>query len=363
MASNTSEQSMSIEAFTARSFEQSVVFGRPHLEVVPEMIERLGVRRAAVVTTAGHRAVGERVLAALVERGGGLLPMARMHTPVEVTEAALGELPDGDGIVSIGGGSAVGLGKALALRTGRKHIAIPTTYAGSEMTPTLGETQNGKKTTRRDARIVPQGVIYDVALTLGLPVETSMASGLNAVAHAVEALYAPDRNRLTVIAAAEAVRAMIGALRGVHSRPDDIEARTQALYGAWLAGQSLAATTMGLHHKLAHVLGGMFDLDHARLHAALLPHVVAFNAVAAGQQLAVLAEILGREDIGAGLAELTQGLGLSVSLASLGVDADAIGPVVEAVLGGEFVNPLVVTRQSLTALLGGAVAGRVAEWK
>jgi maleylacetate reductase len=354
---------MKIEAFTARSFEQSVVFGRPHLAVLPEMAERLGITHATVVTTPGHRQAGEGVKAALGERAGGLLAMARMHTPVEVSEAAMNQLPDGDGIVSIGGGSAVGLGKALALRTGRQHIAIPTTYAGSEMTPTLGQTENGRKTTIRDARIVPQGVIYDVALTLSLPVETSMASGLNAVAHAVEALYAPDRNRLTDIAAAEAVRAMVGALKGVHARTDDLEVRTQALYGAWLAGQSLATTTMGLHHKLAHVLGGMFDLDHARLHAALLPHVVAFNAAAAGPQLAPLAEIVAREDIGAALAELTQSLGLTISLANLGVDADAIEPVVEAVRSGEFVNPRAVTHEGLTALLAGALAGRVATWK
>jgi alcohol dehydrogenase class IV len=284
-----------------------------------------------------------------------------MHTPVEVTEKAMAALVESgaDGLVAIGGGSAVGLSKALALRTGLKHVVIPTTYAGSEMTPILGQTQNGEKIMARDARMVPQGVIYDVALTLGLPVDISMTSGLNAMAHAVEALYAPDRNRLTSLVATEAISALISALRRIHADPQDREARLEALYGAWFAGQSLAAVTMGLHHKLAHVLGGLYDLPHAPMHAVLLPHVVAFNENAAGDLLAPVARELDCPDAAQGLADLSRSLGVPDSLAALGMKAEGIGPAVEAVMAGKPANPREITREGLAALLEGALAGTI----
>ena len=186
-----------------------------------------------------------------------------MHTPVEVTERALENIGGADGLVSLGGGSAIGLGKALALRMGVPHIAIPTTYSGSEISPILGQTREGKKTTIRDKRVVPQAVIYDVALTLSLPLDVTASSGFNAMAHAFEALYALDRSPETDRIAVDAIEGFARALPTLVTTPKDEEARAAVLYAAYLSGRVLAARTMGLHHKLAHVLGGLYDLPHA----------------------------------------------------------------------------------------------------
>lgn len=346
---------MSISPFTSQSFDQRVVFGRDHVEALREMLDAFGVARPLVVSTG---AAGERIAEALGARVAGVFAQAKIHTPVEVTERALAVLleSEADGIVSIGGGSAVGLGKALAYRTGITHIAIATTYAGSEMTPVLGQTEDGRKTTLRDKRVVPQGVIYDVALTFSLPVDVAMTSGLNAMAHAVEALYAPDRTRLSSMVAEEAIAALVEALPAIHDDPHDLDARGRALYGAWFAGQSLAMTTMGLHHKLAHMLGGLYNLPHAPMHAALLPHVVAFNQVAAGDLLAPLVKALGSDDAARGLGDLARKIGAPTNLLGLGVETKDIAAAVEAVLAGSFANPRAVTADGVRGVLEAALA-------
>ena len=229
-----------------------------------------------------------------------------MHTPVEATEAALAAYAAAaaDCVVSLGGGSTIGLGKAIAVRTGADQVAVPTTYAGSEMTDILGETAEGRKTTRRDPAIRPETVIYDVALTMGLPPALTASSGLNALAHAVEALYAPDRNPVMTLFAAEAVAALAEALPALAVAPGDRAARGRALYGAWLCGAALGGTTMALHHKLCHVLGGAFGLPHSETHAVILPHAAAYNAPAAGALLAPVSAALGGAAPGPGLYDL-----------------------------------------------------------
>lgn len=225
---------------------------------------------------------------------------------------------DIDGLVAIGGGSTVGLSKALSLRTGLPQIALPTTYAGSEMTPILGETRDGVKTTQRNRDIVPDTVIYDVDLTLGLPARISAASGINAMAHAVEALYAADANPVTSMMAEQALAALAKALPAVHAAPADRDARADALYGAWLCGACLGAVGMSLHHKLCHVLGGTFDLPHAETHAIILPHALAYNA-AAVDAVTIIGRAIGCDDAPAGLFTLGRKLGLPASLQSLGM--------------------------------------------
>ncbi|MFD0804238.1 iron-containing alcohol dehydrogenase, partial [Streptomonospora algeriensis] len=206
-----------------------------------------------------------------------------VHTPVEVTREALAvaERAGADSVVAIGGGSAIGLAKAVSARTGLPQVAVPTTYAGSEATPTLGETQDGVKTTRRDPALAPGTVVYDAELTRTMPAGLSLTSALNALAHAVEALWARDRTAATDGLASEAVEGVLAALPKVLNEPAAIGGRERLQSAAWLAGLCLAQTTMGLHHQLAHALGGTFDLPHAELHALLLPHVMAFNLPAA----------------------------------------------------------------------------------
>lgn len=219
--------------FAYNSQQYRVVFGSGTAARLNEEVERLGIRRVLVLTTSEQRDQGARLGAQLGSRLAGVFADARMHTPVEITEAAMAvvQAQDIDGFVAIGGGSTVGLGKALSSRTGLPHIATPTTYAGSEMTPILGETQHGIKTTRRSQDLIPDTVIYDVDLTLGLPSRISAASGMNAIAHAVEALYAEDANPLTSLMAEEGIAALGRALPRIVVAPSDGAARHDALYG------------------------------------------------------------------------------------------------------------------------------------
>jgi alcohol dehydrogenase class IV len=284
---------------------------------------------------------------------------ARMHTPVEVTEAAIAvvQAQDIDGFVAIGGGSTIGLGKALSLRTGLPHIAMPTTYAGSEMTPILGETQHGVKTTQRSQDLIPDTVIYDVDLTLGLPPRVSAASGMNAIAHAVEALYAENANPLTSLMAEEGIAALGRALPRIIVAPSDDTARHDALYGAWLCGTCLGTVGMSLHHKLCHVLGGSFDLPHAETHAIVLPHVVAYNAVAAPEAMVRIARALGETDAARALHGLARRLGLPKTLAEIGMPESGIDRAADMAVLNAYANPRPVDRASVRELIAAAYRG------
>ena len=214
--------------FVYRANRGRIVFGSGTIDSVPDELELLGVRRALVLTTPAQEADGTALGKRLQDHAAGVFAGAAMHTPVDVTAAALRAVADSeaDGIVALGGGSTTGLGKALAIRTGLPHLAIPTTYAGSEVTPILGETEHGEKRTRSDPAILPDTVVYDVDLTMGLPAAMSATSGLNAIAHAVEALYARDRNPIVSLMAGEAVAKLVTALPVICIDPADRTART-----------------------------------------------------------------------------------------------------------------------------------------
>ena len=266
-----------IGSFTFENLPCRVIFGSGTLGAATDEITRFGGKRALVLTTPQQEAEGLRLAASLGPLYAGIFSGATMHTPVEVTEQALVAMKacDADCVVSLGGGSTTGLGKALALRTGVNQLCIPTTYAGSEMTPILGETKDGLKTTVRTKDVLPETVIYDVDLTLSLPASLAATSGINAIAHAVEALYARDRNPVISLMAEEGIRALADALPLIMARPGDREARGQALYGAWLCGVCLGPVGMALHHKLCHTLGGTFDLPHADTLTLILPQALA----------------------------------------------------------------------------------------
>jgi maleylacetate reductase len=335
-----------------------VIFGDGTLARTGEEIERLGRGRALVLTTVGHAAAGRRLAAQLGTRAAGAFAGAAMHTPVDVTEAALRAYREAgaDCVVALGGGSTIGLGKAIAVRTGADQVAVPTTYAGSEMTDILGETDGGGKRTRRDPAILPETVIYDVALTVGLPPVLTASSGLNALAHAVEALYAPDRNPVLTLMAGEGVRALGSALPALADAPGDRAARTRALYGAWLCGAALGGTTMALHHKLCHVLGGSFGLPHSETHAVVLPHAAAYNAAAAGELLAPVAEALGGSP-GPALHRLARRMGAPRSLRELGLAEGDIDRAAALAVEAPYWNPRPVERDAVRALLAAAWEG------
>jgi len=277
-----------MRTFVHDSSGPRIVFGPGALAGVADEVSRLGGSRAFVLSTPGRRDLADRVVEVLGDSVTGTFDGATMHTPVEVTERAMKEATavGADALVSIGGGSTTGLGKAIAVRTGLPHLVLPTTYAGSEVTPVLGETADGEKTTRSGPEIVPDTVVYDIELTTTLPWDVTVTSSMNAMAHAVEALYAAERTPTSDDTATEALSELATGLHLLQQEPDSLDARDHLLFGAWRAGICLATVGMGLHHKLCHTLGGTFGLPHAPTHTVVLPHVMKFNQSAAPAAIA-----------------------------------------------------------------------------
>jgi maleylacetate reductase len=349
-----------LENFIFDGLPVRVIFGDGTLRELPAEVERLGCKRALVLCTPEQRDQAAMVAACLGARTAGVFDQATMHTPVTVTEAALAVVRerDVDGVVSVGGGSTTGLGKAIALRTDLPQVAVPTTYAGSEMTPILGETKDGEKITQRTRKVLPETTIYDVSLTLTLPPSISATSGMNAIAHAVEALYAEERNPIISLMAEEAIGALARALPAIMAEPQDREARRQALYGAWLCGMALGSVGMALHHKLCHVLGGSFDLPHAPTHTVILPHAVAYNAPGVPEAMARVARALGAQDAATGLYDLAKRLNAPVALSAIGMKEADLERAVTLAAARPYPNPRPLEAAPLRRLLEDAYFGR-----
>ncbi len=335
-----------------------IVFGPGSLSQISDEIRQLGCFQALVLSTPTRRKDAERLNCHLGGLGAGVFSEAAMHTPVEVTERAMEAYAEvgADCVVALGGGSTIGLGKAIAYRNDAPQLVVATTYAGSEVTPILGQTQNGVKTTLRHASILPEVVIYDAELTLGLSVSISVTSGLNAMAHAVEGLYARDRNPVTALMAVEGIRVLKEALPVIVERPEDVEARNNALYGSWLCGTVLGAVGMALHHKLCHTLGGSFGLPHAETHAIMLPHTAAYNAQAAADVLSPAAELFGGE-LGGGLYDFVKLLDAPLSLKELGLAETDLDRTADLAVQNPYWNPRPVEREAVRELLQRAWSG------
>ncbi len=348
-----------MRAFVYEALPSRIVFGPGAQAKIPEELDRLGVRRALVLATPQQAASAHETAEMLKGRAAGVFVEAKMHTPTDITERAMETVRalGADGLVAIGGGSTTGLAKAIALRADLPQVVAPTTYAGSEMTNILGETKGGVKTTIRDRRVLPETVVYDVDLTLTLPPALSAASGLNAVAHAMEALYAPDGNPIIALMAQEGVRAFAQSLPRIVANPTDPDARSEALSGAWLCGACLGAVTMALHHKLCHVLGGSFDLPHAETHAVVLPHAAAYNAPATPEAMARLSRALQVEDAPRGLYDLAGRIGAPRALRDLGMPAGGIAHAVDLALANPYANPRPIEREALRRLIEAAWEG------
>lgn len=325
-------------SFTYEALPGRVVFGAGAArDSLAAEIERLGTSRLLLVAGGTSRELAEELVAPLGELVAARFDAVRPHVPAEVAAAAVAAArgADADAVLCIGGGSTTGTAKAVALATGLPIVAVPTTYAGSEMTPVWGSTEAGKKTTGRDPRVLPRVVVYDPELTLALPPSVSAASGMNALAHCVEALYAEGHNPITALVAEEGIRTLAAALPGVVAEPEDLEARTGALYGAYLAGAAFAVAGSGLHHRICHVLGGAFDLPHAETHSIVLPQVVAFEEPAVPELMGRVAAALGagEERAASALYELAAGMGLPLALRDLGgMPEQGIDEVVPAIV-------------------------------
>ncbi|TGN68751.1 maleylacetate reductase [Paracoccus liaowanqingii] len=340
------------QGFTYQGAPSRVLFGVGMLARVAAEIEGMGCKRAFLLSTPFQAADIATLAKEIGPLVAGTFTDAQMHTPVDVTKQALAvfEACGADCIVSMGGGSTIGLGKAIAWRNDAPHLVIATTYAGSEVTDILGQTEGGVKSTVRDLKIRPEVVIYDAALTTGLPIGMSVSSGLNAMAHAIEGLYAPDANPVTSLMAVEGIRALKAALPLIVRTPDDIEARSSALYGSWLCGVVLGSVAMSLHHKLCHTLGGACDLPHAETHAILLPHTAAYNASAAARELSPASALFGG-DLSGGLYDLSSDLNAPRALRDLGLDRGALDHVADLAVRNPYSNPRDVTRDGIMGLL------------
>ena len=336
-----------------------VVFGVGALAKLGEEIERLGAKRALVLSTPQQRGSAEEVSRRLGERSTGVYDQAVMHVPIETAEAARAAATrlNADCCVAVGGGSTIGLAKAIALTSELPILAVPTTFAGSEMTPIYGLTAQGQKKTGRDPRVLPKTVIYDPTLLRTLPAKIAGPSGMNAIAHCVEALYAQDANPITSLMAEEGIRTLAGSLPKVVSEPDDLDAKGEALYGAWLAGACLGMVGMALHHKLCHTLGGAFNLPHAETHTIILPHATAYNRTAAREAMARIARAMNASDPASALFDLAAVLGAPLALKDIGMPRGGLERAAQLATENPYFNPRPVEYEGILSLLTAAWHG------
>lgn len=343
-----------------------MVFGPGSLVHLEREIDLLGARRAMVLSTPGQSHLAQKVADRLGARCAGIYAKAVMHVPLETAQQAREEARrlDADCAIAIGGGSTTGLGKAIALDGGLPILAIPTTYAGSEMTTVYGITEAGIKKTGKDPRVLPKTVIYDPQLTVNLPLILSVTSGMNAIAHAAEGLYGKDSNPVMNLMAEEGIRALAQALPAIRQRSSDVSARTEAMYGAWLCGMVMSNVGMALHHKLCHTLGGSFGLAHAEVHTVVLPQALAFNAPAAPEAMQRIERALGvngRSSAAAALFDLAQDNGAPVALKDIGMKASDLDKAADIAVGNPYWNPRpigVEQRADIRTLLQNAYEGR-----
>lgn len=336
-----------------------IVFGAGALAQLEREIDALGAKKALVLSTPEQRESAERVAALLGPRAAGVFDRAVMHVPIATAREAreLARRLGADCAVAIGGGSTTGLGKAIALDSGLPILAIPTTYAGSEVTPIYGITEGGLKKTGKDARVLPRTVIYDPELTLGLPVGLSITSGINAIAHAAEGLYAADANPVMDLLAQEGIAALGRALPAIRNEPANLDARSDALYGAWLCGTVLGNVGMALHHKLCHTLGGSFNLPHAQTHTIVLPHALAYNAAAAPEAMRMIAKALGGASAAQAVFDLAKTNGAPVALRDIGMKQGDVDRACEIALQNQYPNPRPLERGAIRQLLQDAFDG------
>lgn len=297
-----------------------VVFGAGSRAVVTAELDALRGDRVMLIASGSAAAAADELAVALGDRVVLRWDEVVQHVPLELAErareAALAAWVDS--LVCIGGGSAIGLAKAIALTSRVPMVAVPTTYSGSEQTTIYGITDEQHKQTGKSPDVLPKVVVYDPELTLDIPLRVTGASAFNALAHSVEGLYAPGCTPVSSVMALESVRIIHRSLPAVMRSPHDVEARGDLLYGAYLAGGVLGSTAAGFHHKICHVLGGTFDMVHADAHSVVLPHAVAFNAPALPDEMAALGQVLGGEPAAA-LWDLAVASGVPTSLAALGL--------------------------------------------
>lgn len=345
--------------FSHTTLGQRVLFGAGQAAShLAEEVQRLNAQRIMLIASASKRDLVQRVAAEIdvVVNYDNVV----MHVPIEVAQDARHVARENaiDLLVCVGGGSTTGLAKAIALETRLPIIAVPTTYSGSEATNVWGLTEAARKTTGIDNVVLPTTVIYDAELTISLPVELSVASGLNGMAHCIDAMWGPHANPINQTLAGEGISALATGLPAIAKDPRDLSGREQLLYGAYLSAVAFTSAGSGMHHKICHVLGGTYNLPHAQTHATVLAYVLAFNMDSAPDARDRIAKALGAEDALEGLQRIRTQLEAPAKLADYGFTADNIAEAVEIILPVvPASNPRPVTTENLTALLQAALVG------
>jgi alcohol dehydrogenase class IV len=348
-----------MQGFTYNQLPIRVVFGTGTVLRLHEELERLGVKRPIFITTPGRLQDAQNAVSTLAGMDAIIHPHAVMHVPIETIAAAgnAARSHKADSIVAFGGGSALDTSKAVGLELSLPVIAVATTYGGAEVTPFYGYTERGIKQGKRDRKMLPKTVIYDPALTISLPPNVSGPSGINAIAHCVEGLYAREANPVMSLIAAEGIRSLARSLPIVVKEPVNLDARSEALYGAWLSGMVLGSVGMALHHNISHVLGGTFGLIHASAHTVVLPHVIAFNREAAPDAVKIVADALGAKDAALAVYDLEVRIGAPTSLKQIGMPEDGLERAARIVIEHPYYNPRPVEYEGIRQLLEDAYKG------
>ena len=351
-------------AFTWSAFPSRVVFAAGALQRVPDEIARLEAHHALLVAGgASTQDAFDTLRGALGDRCVGVVRTSTQHGPSGVADDAVRVARElnADSVVTLGGGSVIGLGKAIVQACDVPLVAIPTTYSGSEMTPIWGRTSDGRKQTWSDVRVLPRTVVYDPELCLGMPPRLAAASGMNALAHCLEALWSAGANPITSVLARNGGRRLIDGLPRVIENLGDLDAHAGNLVGACLAGAALAQAGTAIHHRTCHVLGGGWNLPHAETHAVVLPHSTALVAARRPQAMAEVRKLLDADDPSAAVFELLIGLRLPLSLEALGLPEDALDEAARRVVDACRNDPIAPDEAAVRRMLDDAFFGRAPE--
>jgi maleylacetate reductase len=362
---NTSLRSFAVPGGVHNATPPRLVFGPGTVADLAGEVERLGAKRALVVTTPGRRELGERLADTIGERCVGLLPEAVSQVPIELARRGSDRAAEAgaDCLVAAGGGAATGLCKGISYTSALPIIAVPTTYSGSEMTGFCGMTIDGVKRMHASRDMLASTVVYDAELSVGLPVRTSAASAMNALAHCVDSIYLPTTSPLLGPAAVRGAQVVSATLPRLLAEPDSLAHRNELLYGACLAGAALTGG-FAIQHAIAHMLGGSFGVEHGTAHAVVLPYVTAHLVARAPQPLARIAEAVGTDNLPGHLWDLAHAAGLPLALAEVGIGEAELERAVEIALtaeeheSAETGNPAPVTEPAVRAILAAAAAGR-----
>ncbi|MGV6875211.1 iron-containing alcohol dehydrogenase [Pseudochelatococcus sp. B33] len=336
-----------------------IVFGPGSSATIRDEVVHLDRHKALVVSTPGRRTMAEQVAARLGDRSVGVLPVAISQVPIELARAGRKAASEAgaDCIVAIGGGASVGLAKGISLELGLPIINIPTTYSGSEMTAFCGITIDGVKIMHEHLNMLAHTVIYDPELSIGLSRRNSAASALNALAHCVDGIYVTSSSPIHQLTAIEGARVVVNAIRAVWNNPSSIEARSELLFGAYLAGAALAGG-FALQHGLAHTLGGSYGVPHGDAHAVVLPYVTAYNTEFAREGIDAVASSLNSESLAGTIHDLLGELELPVRLPEVGIGVDDLERIVRITVETDNgLNPGPITHAAVRNIVDAAFAG------